>query len=196
MDEYAGLEKGWNDPDMLVIGMNGITDTMSKTHMTMWCMMNSPIMLGMDLRRVSKGDELWKIIANKDVIALNQDALGIQAKRLYCSIDNTNPDKAYIADNNRVDILTKPLANGDVALSFINLSGKRDAKEHSVNVSRIIDYIGHKMVNADQFQNAPCYKITDLWTGENTTSVSRTFSVTGIDAYDNVTVRITPVSDL
>jgi alpha-galactosidase len=159
-------------------------------------MMNSPIMLGMDLRRVSKGDELWKIIANKDVIALNQDALGIQAKRLYCSINNTNPDKVYITNNNRVDILAKPLVNGAVALSFINLSDKRDAKEHSVNVSRIIDYIGHKMVNADQFQNARCYKITDLWTGEHTMNTSRFFSITGIDAYDNVTVRITPVSDL
>lgn len=193
MDEFAGLDKGWNDPDMLVIGMNGITTTMSKTHMTMWCMMNSPIMLGMDLRRITKGDELWQIIANKDIIALNQDALGIQAKRVYCSIDNTNPDTAYIANNNRIDILAKPLSNGDIALSFINLSDSRDTKEHSVDVSRIIDYIGHKMVDADKFKNASSYHITDLWTGEGTTNTSRTFSVTGIDAYDNVTVIVTPV---
>ncbi|MDQ0116646.1 alpha-galactosidase [Paenibacillus harenae] len=193
MDEFAGLDKGWNDPDMLVIGMNGITTTMSKTHMTMWCMMNSPIMLGMDLRRVTKGDELWMIIANKDVIALNQDPLGIQAKRIYCSIDNTNPDTAYIANNNRVDILVKPLANGDIAMSFINLSDSRDTKEHSVDVSRIIDYIGHKMMDAEKFKNAASYCLKDLWTGEITTNISRTFSVTGIDAYDNVTIRVTPV---
>ena len=193
MDEFAGLDKGWNDPDMLVIGMNGITNTMSKTHMTMWCMMNSPIMLGMDLRRVTKGDELWMIIANKDVIALNQDTLGIQAKRIYCSIDNTNPDTAYIANNNRVDILVKPLANGDIAMSFINLSDSRDTKEHSVDVSRIIDYIGHKMIDAEKFKNAASYYLKNLWTGEVTTNISRTFSVTGIDAYDNVTISVTPV---
>jgi alpha-galactosidase len=193
MDEFAGLDKGWNDPDMLVIGMNGITNTMSKTHMTMWCMMNSPIMLGMDLRRVTKGDELWMIIANKDVIALNQDTLGIQAKRIYCSIDNTNPDTAYIANNNRVDILVKPLANGDIAMSFINLSDSRDTKEHSVDVSRIIDYIGHKIIDAEKFKNAASYYLKNLWTGEVTTNISRTFSVTGIDAYDNVTIRVTPV---
>jgi alpha-galactosidase len=193
MDEFAGLDKGWNDPDMLVIGMNGITNTMSKTHMTMWCMMNSPIMLGMDLRRVTKGDELWQIIANKDIIKLNQDALGIQAKRIYCSIDNTNPDTAYIANNNRIDILAKPLENGDIALSFINLSDSRDTKEHSVDVSRIIHYIGHKMVDADKFENASSYYITDLWTGEATMNTSRTFSVKCIDPYDNVTVRVTPV---
>lgn len=193
MDEFAGLDKGWNDPDMLVIGMNGITNLMNKTHMTMWCMMNSPIMLGMDLRRVTKGDELWMIIANKDVIALNQDTLGIQAKRIYCSIDNTNPDTAYITNNNRVDILVKPLANGDIALSFINLSDSRDTKEHSVDVSRIIEYIGHKMIDTGKFKNAASYYQKDLWTGEVTTNISRTFSVTGIDAYDNVTIRVTPV---
>jgi alpha-galactosidase len=193
MDEFAGLDKGWNDPDMLVIGMNGITNIMSKTHMTMWCMMNSPIMLGMDLRRVTMGDELWNIIANKDVIALNQDMLGIQAKRIYCSADNINPDTAYVTNNNRIDILAKPLANGDIALSFINLSSLKDTKEYSVDVSRIIHYIGHKMVNTNKFKNTTSYNIMDLWTGEYTTNTSRTFSVTGIDAYDNVTIRVTPI---
>ena len=193
MDEFAGLDKGWNDPDMLVIGMNGITNIMSKTHMTMWCMMNSPLMLGMDLRRITMGDELWNIIANKDVIALNQDMLGIQAKRIYCSIDNINPDTAYITNNNRIDILAKPLANGDIALSFINLSSSRDTKEYSVDVNRIINYIGHKMVNVDKFENAASYRIMNLWTGKYTTSTSKVFSVTGIDAYDNVTIRVTPV---
>jgi alpha-galactosidase len=193
MDEFAGLDKGWNDPDMLVIGMNGITTTMSKTHMSMWCMMNSPLMLGLDLRRVAMGDELWQIIANKDLIALNQDTLGIQAKRIYCSKDNTNPDTAYITNNNRIDILAKPLANGDIALSFINLSSSRDTNEHLVNVSHIINYIGHKMIDVDKFENATSYYITNLWTGEHTKNTSRLFSVTGIDAYDNVTVRITPV---
>lgn len=193
MDEFAGLDKGWNDPDMLVIGMTGITSTMSKTHMTMWCMMNSPIMLGMDLRRVTKGDELWRIIANKEVIALNQDDLGIQAKRMYCSIDNTSPDTAYIANDNRVDILVKPLADGDIALSFINLSDVSDTKKHSVDVNRIIDFIGDKMENADTFKNASGYNLKDLWTGELSTNTSGVFSVTGINAYDNVTLRVTPV---
>lgn len=193
MDEFAGLDKGWNDPDMLVIGMNGITTTMSKTHMTMWCMMNSPIMLGMDLRRIAKGDELWRIIANKEVIDLNQDPLGVQAKRIYCSIDHDNPDTAYIANINRVDILAKPLANGDMAISFINLSDSKDTKMHSVDVSRIIDYLGHKMVDAEKFKHAASYCLKDLWTGEVTMRISETFSVTGIDAYDNVTLRVTPV---
>lgn len=193
MDEFSGLEKGWNDPDMFVIGMDGITNTMNKTHMTMWCMMNSPLMLGLDLRRITKGDELWNIIANKDLISLNQDALGIQAKRIYCSIDSVNPDTAYITNNNRVDILVKSLANGDIALSFINLSDTRDTDVHSIDVNLIINYIGHKMVNPDTFINASSYSIRDLWSGEVTNNTTGIFSVTDIDAYDNVTLRVTPI---
>ena len=194
MDEFSGLDKGWNDPDMFVIGMNQITNIMSKTHMAMWCMMNSPLMLGLDLRRVEKGDEIWNIIANKELIALNQDALGIQAKRIYCSIDNDNPDTTYVVNNNRVDILAKPLANGDIALSFINLSDVRDMKEYSIDVSRIIDYIGYKMVDRDSFVNASSYNVKDLWSGEVTKNVSGVFSVTDIDAYDNITFRVSPIS--
>ncbi|HKL98859.1 MAG TPA: alpha-galactosidase [Mobilitalea sp.] len=192
MDEFAGLDKGWNDPDMLVIGMNGITNTMSKTHMTMWCMMNSPLMLGMDLRRITKGDELWYIIANKEVVALNQDTLGIQAKRIYCSIANTNPDTAYVTNNNRVDILVKPLANGDIALSFINLSDSRNIDEHSIDINHILGYIGHKLIDADKYKNASSYEIKDLWSGEITKNTSGIFTVKGLDAYDNVTIRVTP----
>jgi len=155
--------------------------------------MNSPLMLGMDLRRVTKGDELWQIIANKDLIALNQDALGIQAKRIYCSIDSANPDTAYVANNNRVDILVKPLTNGDIALSFINLSDSRDTNEHSIDVNRIVSYIGHKMVDTDKFKDVSSYNLKDLWSGEVTKNTSGIFSVTDIDAFDNVTLRVTPV---
>ncbi|NMA90281.1 MAG: alpha-galactosidase [Amphibacillus sp.] len=192
MDEFAGLDKGWNDPDMLVIGMDGLTQTMNETHMAMWCMMNAPLMLGMDLRRVKKGDEIWNIIANKELIQLNQDPLGIQAKRIYCSIDQENPDTVYVKDNNRVDILAKPLANGDIALSFINLSDKLESNVHQVDVELIIKYIGDKMVNADQFKNARNFTVTDLWTGNQETNDNGIFSVKDLNAHDNLTVRVTP----
>ena len=177
---------------MMVIGMDGLTHTMNETHMAMWCMMNSPLMLGLDLRKVTKGDDIWKIIANKDLIALNQDELGIQAKRIYCSLDNANPDTEYITNHDRVDILAKPLSNGDIALSFINLKDEEDSEGHSVDVSTIIKYLGHKMVDSDKFENASSYKIRDLWTGEETNNSSGTFAIETIDAYDNVTIRVTP----
>ncbi len=193
MDEFSGLDKGWNDPDMLVIGMDGITDTMCKTHMAMWCMMNAPLMLGMDLRAVKKGDTIWEIIANKELIALNQDLLGIQAKRIDCSLEHLKPDSTYIMNNCRVDILAKPLENGDVAISFINLDEENDSNEYVVDANQIIHFLGHKMKNKDTFLEAPEYRVKDLWSGEETVNYSGIFSVVGLNACGNVTLRITPI---
>lgn len=193
MDEFAGLDRGWNDPDMMVIGMDGITPVMCKSHMSMWCMMNAPLMLGMDLRRLTKGDTLWNIIANRAVIALNQDALGIQAKRIWCSIDREHPDTTYITDNNRVDILAKPLADGAAALCFINLSGKRYEGEAVVSAEDMIRYIGHKMTDKERFENAQRYQMEDLWTGDQMENTTGSFSVKELDAYDCVIYRITPI---
>lgn len=192
MDEFAGLDKGWNDPDMLMIGMNGLTETMCKTHMTMWCMMNSPLMLGLDLRRVKKGDAIWQIIANKDLIDLNQDALGIQAKRVYCSLEQEHPDTAYITNRDRVDILAKPLCDGGVAISFINVSESRKDAVYSVKVEDLVQYLGSKMINKDAFTNAKSYTVIDLWTGKEVENTTGCFEVKALEACDNVTLKVIP----
>lgn len=192
MDEFAGPDKGWNDPDMLMVGMNGLTDVMCKTHFTMWCMMNAPLMLGLDLRRIQIGDKFWKILANRELIALNQDALGVQAKRVFCSLAPERPDSSYITDNDRVDILAKPLADGSVAISFINVSEETKGACH-VTVERLVQMLGHKMANRDAFERAAQYRVTDLWTGECTVNAAGTFEVHSLAACDNVTIRVTPI---
>lgn len=193
MDEFAGLSKGWNDPDMMMIGMDGLDETMCKTHMAMWCMMNSPLMLGLDLRRVEKGDWIYNIIANKELIALNQDALGIQAKRVFTTIETETPDTDYITNHNRCDILAKPLANGDVALCFINVSDQPWEQELSVSVEQIVKLLGHKMVNAAQFAKAEAYEVTDLWNGETTENETGVFQIPGLAGCDNFTIRVKAV---
>lgn len=194
MDEFAGLSKGWNDPDMLTIGMDGLTDTMNQTHMVMWCMMNSPLMLGMDLRRVKKGDEIWNIIANKDLIALNQDALGIQAKRIASFLGNSKesvdaPDTTYIRDNDRVDILAKPLADGSIAISFLNLSDE-EKEGYCISVKEILAAVGSKMIEGEAFKNAKKYKLTNLWTKETDTQETTSFVIKKLEPYGNVTLKI------
>ena len=181
MDEFAGLDKGWNDPDMLMIGMDGLTDVQCKTHMTMWCMMNSPLMLGLDLRRVEKGDWIYKIIANKELIALNQDTLGVQAKRVRTTIETEDPSKDYITNNNRVDILVKPLADDSAAISFINVS--EITKEGSFSIS--VDDIPF-----DTFKKGSKYSVTNLWTDENSVNTTGVFEAGTLAACDNVTIRV------
>lgn len=192
MDEFAGLDRGWNDPDMLMIGMNGLTETMCRTHMAMWCMMNAPLMLGLDLRRVKKGDAIWRIIANEGLIALNQDVLGIPAKRIFTSVSTDAPDTDYIREYNRVDILAKPLADGGVALSFINVSREKMDGGYSVETADILKFIGHKMQNREAFAGAGSYRVTNLWTGESETNITGRFWVDVLEACDNVTVKIMP----
>ena len=193
MDEFSGLGIGWNDPDMLVIGMDGINNIMCRSHMAMWCMLNSPLMLGVDLRRVNKGDEIYNIIANKDLIALDQDPLGVQAKRIFTTYECSEPDKEYIRDNNRIDILAKPLSDGGIALGFFNLS--QEQKEvPSISVNEILDKIGRKTVNKDLFANAEEYKIKDLYTGEETISRSKIFDAGTLEGCNSKVIRITPVS--
>ncbi len=191
MDEYAGLSLGWNDPDMLVIGMDGVTETMARTHMAMWCMMNAPLMLGMDLRKVQKGDSVWSIIANRELIALNQDALGVQAKRIYCSVCEEHPDTEYVTNHNRMDVLAKPLANGDVALAFFNLSTADHTGKVSVSAERIVELIGNKMIDASSFVNAKEYKIVDLITGERRVSDTGVFAIDKLDGCGSAVFRIT-----
>lgn len=190
MDEFAGLDKGWNDPDMMVIGMNGLTEAMNRTHMAMWCMMNSPLMLGIDLRRVEKGDWIYNIIANERLIALNQDALGIQAKRIYSNIATTAPDKEYIRNTDRVDILAKPLSDGNFALSFINLSETGTKEKFSIDVKKVMDFIGNKLPKCSKIAFSKKFMVTDLWSGEETINDSGVFSVDGLGACENVTVKV------
>lgn len=181
MDEFAGLDKGWNDPDMLMIGMDGLTDVQCKTHMTMWCMMNSPLMLGLDLRRVKKGDWIYEIIANDKLIALNQDTLGIQAKRLSTSVESCDPSKEYITNNDRVDILVKPLSDGGAAISFINVSERKQTGDFSISASDI---------PFASLKKGEKYKVTDLWTGEESVVTDGVFRCGSLAACDNLTIKV------
>lgn len=189
MDEFAGLDKGWNDPDMLMIGMKGLSPVMYKTHFTMWCMMNSPLMLGLDLRRVEKGDEIYNIIANKDLIDLNQDKLGIQAKRIWTSYTCTQPDKEYIQDINRVDVLAKPLDDGSVAVSVFNLSETQMSGPVSVDLELIKEKLGSKL--SDIFVKTAKYTVKDLWSKKESTSDGKII-FDSLEPCDSITVKIIP----
>lgn len=190
MDEFAGLQKGWNDPDMLMIGMKGLSLPMCKTHFTMWCMMNSPLMLGLDLRNIKKGDDIYNIIANSDIIALNQDSLGIQAKRIWTSIDSENPDKDYIEDTERADILIKPLSDGNFALSLFNLSENNSSKQITISMELIQNKFGHLL--SQDFTFCKKLKIFDLWSKKIYYEQSL-ISIPSVKPCENFTIKVSPV---
>lgn len=79
LEKYAGVGH-WNDPDMLEIGNGGMNADQYRTQMSLWSILAAPLLAGNDL---SKMDETTaSILMNKDVIAVDQDKLGIQGHRV------------------------------------------------------------------------------------------------------------------
>ena len=138
--------------------------------------------------------EIYNIISNKKLIDLNQDKLGVQAKRIFTTADcsGEEPDKAYLENIDRVDILAKPLADGSIALSFINVSetDKKDCVE--IDVSLIEKYLS-KWSGINQFGDAAKYLVEDLWSGDVSENTDGKFLVKELRACDNITYKITPV---
>lgn len=113
-DLYKYASPGhYNDMDMLQVG-RGMTYDEDKTHFSMWCMLNSPLLAGNDLRNMSK--QTVEILTNKELIALNQDAALQQARRLLREGD--------------IEVWMKPLAKGK-ALAIMN----RGEEEKTISFS-------------------------------------------------------------
>jgi len=98
----------WNDPDMLEVGNGDLTIDENKAHFTLWCMLAAPLMAGNDLRNMS--EETVAILTNPDLIAINQDELGIQGKR--------------INEKDGIEIWSKPLKDEMIAIALFNRDNK------------------------------------------------------------------------
>jgi alpha-galactosidase len=105
----------FNDPDMLEIGNGGMSDTEYRTHMSLWSMLAAPLLAGNDLRTMTP--EILAILTNREVIAVDQDSLGRQARRVWAS--SGSPET-------RTEIWTRPLAHGAYAVAAFN-RGPSDA---------------------------------------------------------------------
>jgi alpha-galactosidase len=105
----------WNDPDMLEIGNGGMTDTEYRTHMSLWAMLAAPLLAGNDLRSVPQ--PILDILTNADVIAIDQDKDGRQARRIWKSGDQ--------------EVWLRGLAGGAQALAIFN----RAAKDANITVN-------------------------------------------------------------
>jgi alpha-galactosidase len=100
LEEYAGPGH-WNDPDMLEIGNGGMTPDQYRTQMSLWAMLAAPLLAGNDLSNMS--DSTKSILMNKEVIAVDQDSLGVQGKRIA-----------------PLQIWMKPLSSGAKAVAIFN----------------------------------------------------------------------------
>jgi alpha-galactosidase len=122
--DYAGPGH-WNDPDMLVVGIDtskttvvshsgarGCTIEEYKSHMSLWCLMTAPLLAGNDIRNMNK--DIKEILLNREIIAVNQDPLGKQAKR--------------IRDDGDSEVFAKPLEDGSWAVGLLNRNDSENKK--------------------------------------------------------------------
>ncbi|XP_020209605.1 alpha-galactosidase 3-like [Cajanus cajan] len=79
---YAG-PGGWNDPDMLEVGNGGMTYQEYRAHFSIWALAKAPLLIGCDVRNLTA--ETLEILSNKEVIAINQDSLGVQGRKVQVS---------------------------------------------------------------------------------------------------------------
>jgi alpha-galactosidase len=111
LDQQVGLESyagpgHWNDPDMLEVGNGELTYDENKAHFSLWCILAAPLMLGNDIRSLKP--EIHQILTNKEVIAVNQDPLGRQGRK--------------VRDDGDYEVWSKQLADGTRAVLLFNRS--------------------------------------------------------------------------
>jgi alpha-galactosidase len=128
---YAGPGH-WNDPDMLEVGNGGMSPTEYRSHFSLWAMMAAPLMAGNDVAHMDEATR--SILLNKEVIAVDQDALGQQGHRVAKDVTS--------------EVWVKPLSDGAKAVLLFN-RGEAPAVIRATS---------------DQVPAAARARVRDLWT--------------------------------
>ena len=159
--QYAGPGH-WNDPDMLEVG-NGMTASEDRAHFSLWCLLAAPLMSGNDLSAMIAGTK--EILTNKEVIAVDQDSLGVQGYK-YDSKDS-------------IDVWVKPLMKGDWAVCFLNRSMQKQKIDFDWSKNIITDTLSKRTLNTNDIK----YNIRNLWAKKNigTTKKKLTAELTSHD---------------
>ena len=151
----------WNDPDMLEVG-NGMSFTEDRAEFSLWAEMAAPLISGTNLPAATQAT--MSLYLNKNVIAVDQDSLGKQGTEVSAS--------------GGLDVLAKPLANGDVAVALFNENGG------AATISTSASAVG--------LAGASSYKLDNLWS-KALSSTSGSISAT-VPGHGVVMYRVSPGS--
>jgi alpha-galactosidase len=163
LHEFSGPDR-WHDPDMLVVGRPLMPPQENKAHFSLWCMLNSPLIAGNDVRNMPEA--IKRILTNKEVIALNQDSLAKQAYRV-------------IHEAEKREVWVKPLAGGDWAVCLFNTS-KELIEKMTFDWKEL------------PFLNRQTYRVRDLWAAKDLQDTSTPF-VGELNWHDVALFRLSPV---
>jgi alpha-galactosidase len=166
--QYAGPDH-WNDMDMLEVG-NGMPVNEDRAHFSIWVMMASPLISGNDLRSMSK--ETTALLTNKSVLAVSQDALGVQAFKY--------------AAREGVEYWFKPLANDEWALMVLNRN--KDARQATFDWKA--ETVADDLSKRDAAFATTRYKLRNLWNGQFEGNTGKVLRAT-VPGHDVLLLRLT-----
>jgi alpha-galactosidase len=160
LETYAGPGH-WNDPDMLEVGNGGMTTTEYRSHFSLWCLLAAPLMAGNDLKSMSP--DIKEILTNREVIAVNQDHLGMQGRR--------------VRKNGDSEVWAKQLKDGSRAVVLLN----RGDSNFEISVYwEDLGYPAHLSA-----------AVRDLWAKKDLGKSTATFTAK-VPSHAVVMVRVTP----
>jgi alpha-galactosidase len=160
LESFAGPGH-WNDPDMLEVGNGGMTEIEYRSHFSLWTLLSAPLFAGNDLSNMSASTR--EILLNREVIAVDQDAVGVQGRR--------------VKKNGDLEVWSKQLSDGGRAVILLNRS--RVAAEIAVTWENI-GYPGG--VHAS---------VRDLWKHKDLGSLAGGFSAE-VPSHGVVMVKVKP----
>jgi alpha-galactosidase len=160
----------WNDPDMLEVGNGGMTTTEYRAHFSLWAMMAAPLIAGNDVRTMSDSTReaaaTRDILLNREVIAVDQDPLGVQG-----TIVQAWPSE--------LQVWVKPLADGSRAVLLFNRASVPSA------ITAYWSRVGIKTKAA---------RVRDLWAHTDSASVESRYTAT-VPSHGVVMLRVWPVGE-
>jgi alpha-galactosidase len=165
--EHAGPGH-WNDPDMLEVG-NGMTTSEDRAHFSMWCMLAAPLISGNDLRGMSA--ETKQILTNREVIAVNQDALGVEGFQ-YSAKDG-------------VEVWFKPLDGGDWAMAVLNRNTSASKISFDWKSEKVSDALSKREARFE----TNTYALRDLWAKSEAGDTRRALSA-DVPPHDVLMLRL------
>ena len=164
---YAGADH-WNDPDMMEVG-NGLTAGENRAHFSLWAMLAAPLIAGNDLRNMT--NETRQILTNKEIIAIDQDILGIQGYRYE------------VKDS--VETWLKPLKDGNWAVVFLNRSIQTKQVEFNWQKEMIKDTLSGLSLDA----KLKPYKLRNIWAAKEQGTTKQDFRAL-IPGHDVIVLRL------
>lgn len=160
LQNYAGPGH-WNDPDMLEVGNGGMTVPEYRAHFSLWAILAAPLIAGNDLRSMTP--EIQKILTNREVIAVDQDPIGRQGRRVHKDGD--------------LEVYARQMKDGSRAVVLLN----RGTSEKEISVAwEDLGYPAHLSA-----------AVRDLWQGKDLGQFKEKFSAP-VDPHSVVMLRVQP----